>query len=101
MIYTNSYLGFVTLPCHGLVDTGAQDGVIGLWHFQRWYACLAHLHGLRPRFEKIAPGCVAGGIGGQARTLGIVEMPMGIVGACGLCFSVVLEDPSPDQTTPP
>ena len=34
--YPTSYLGLVTLPCHGLVDTGAQDGVISLWHFQRW-----------------------------------------------------------------
>ena len=24
-----------------------------------------------------------------------------MAGACGLCFSVVLQDPSPDATTPP
>ena len=42
---------------------------------QRWCARLAHLHGLRPRFEEITPGMIAGGIGGTAKTLGIVEIP--------------------------
>ena len=37
-IFPTYYSGLVTLPCHGLVDTRAQDGVIGLWHFQRWCA---------------------------------------------------------------
>ena len=35
------FCGLMTLPCHGLVDTGAQDGVVGLWHWQRWVVCLA------------------------------------------------------------
>ena len=60
LLYPISYLGLVTLPCHGLVDTGAQDGVIGLWHFQRWCALLAQQHGLIP------PNLNAGGIWGEA-----------------------------------
>ena len=52
LLYPTNYLGLVTLPCHGLVDTGAQDGVIGLWHFQRWCELLAQHHGLRPLFER-------------------------------------------------
>ena len=76
-IFPTSYSGLVTLPCHGLVDTGAQDGVIGLWHFLRWCACLAQQHGLRPVFEEIPSNLIAGGIGGSAKTLGIAEVPVG------------------------
>ena len=46
--------------------------------------------------RKNCPGCIAGGIGGQAKTLGVAEMPIGIAGVFGLCFFfVVLEDPTP------
>ena len=38
--YPMWFIGLQTSPCHGLVDSGAQDGCIGLWHAQRWIACL-------------------------------------------------------------
>eukprot|EP00973_Karenia_brevis_P041714 5773619-Karenia_brevis.AAC.1 len=61
------FAGLATLPCHGLVDTGAQDGVCGFWHFQRWCACLAIRHGLRPRFIPVPESFEAGGIGRGAK----------------------------------
>ena len=50
---------------------GAQDGVVGLWHFQRWCACLAYMFGLRPLFEPITTDCKAGRIGGSATAIGL------------------------------
>ena len=39
--YTVSLNCLATLPCHGLVDTGAQEGTVGLWHWQRWWPAWA------------------------------------------------------------
>eukprot|EP00973_Karenia_brevis_P042783 5922356-Karenia_brevis.AAC.1 len=68
------------MPCHGLVDTGAQDGVCGLWHFQGWCACLAKRHGLRFRFRPVPTEFEAGGVGGQAKPVIFADMPMGVAG---------------------
>ena len=73
--------GLVTMPCHALVDTGAQDGVIGLWSWQRWVVCLGLCQGLRPVYQPVARDCEAGGVGGSARPLMIAYMPTGIAGA--------------------
>ena len=56
---------------------------------------------MRPVFEEIPPDLVAGGIGGSAKTLGVAEVPIGMAGVCGTCRFVILEDPSPQNTTPP
>ena len=34
--YPTDFSGLGTSPCHGLIDTGAQDGVVGIWDLQRW-----------------------------------------------------------------
>ena len=91
------YCGLATLPCHRLVDTGAEDGVIGLWHFQRWCACLAKLHKLRPRYLPVPKGLDAGGIGGRCKILAIADMPMGVAGVSGICRFVIREDPETGQ----
>ena len=44
------------LPGHGLVDTGAQEGVCGLWHFRRWVCGLGKLYGLQPAFLPLNAG---------------------------------------------
>ena len=80
---------------------GAQDGVVGLWHFQRWCAILAYMVGLLPLYETNTTGCKAGGIGGSATPIGMAEMPVGIAGAHGICRLVILEDPSEKAQTPP
>ena len=94
-------MGLDTLPGHGLVGTGAQDGVIGLWNFQRWCVCSAHLHWLKPKYEEALPNLIDGGIGGSATTLAIAEVPIGMAGVCGTRKFVALEDPSPKNNTPP
>ena len=89
------------MPCHGLVDTGAQDGLIGLWHFQRWVACLASQHGLVPAYLTLPQKCEAGGIGGQARPIILADMPTGFAGCNGVTRWVVVEDTDPNNATPP
>ena len=44
---------------------------------------MAYLHGLRPKFEEVPSNMIAGGIGGEAKTLGIAEIPIGMAGVCG------------------
>ena len=83
-----------------MVDTGAQDGVIGLWHFQRWVACLAKCHGLRPAFLPLPEVCEAGGIGGAAKATAMCDMPAGFAGVNGMTRWVVLDE-EPDQKIPP
>ena len=78
------YTGLATLPCHGLVDTGAQDGVIGLWHFQRWIICLALCYELQPVFLPLPDKVDCGGIEGNATVLAIVDVPTGFAGVNGL-----------------
>ena len=50
---------------------------------------------MRPVFEEIPPGLVAGGIGGSAKTLGIAEVPIGMAGVFGTCRFVILEERAP------
>ena len=57
-----TFAGLMTRPCHGLVDSGAQDGVIGLWHFHRWLLCLWTMHRLQPLYHPMPTG-EAGGKG--------------------------------------
>ncbi len=33
--YPSTWVGLTIAPCHAMVDTGAQDGVVGEYHFQR------------------------------------------------------------------
>ena len=62
---------------------------------------MAQQHGLRPVFEKIPSNLIAGGLGRSAKTLGIAEVPVGLAGVCGTCRFVILEDPCPENITPP
>ena len=89
------FCGLVTSPCHALVDTGAQDGVIGLWSWQRWVVCLALCCGLRPVYQQIAQDSQARGVGGPAKLLMLATMPTGIAGANGLTKWCILDEPTP------
>ena len=94
------FVGLATSPCHALVDTGAQDGVVGLWHWQRWVVCLAKCHNLQPVFHTLPDSCEAGSIGGNAKVLAICDMPTGIGGLNGITTWVVLDE-LPGQPVPP
>ena len=95
------FFGLMTSPCHGLIDTGAQDGTIGLWHFQRWVCCLALEFGLQPVFLPMPERCEAGGIGGQAKVVGLCDMPTGIAGINGITRWAILDEPDDSQKVPP
>ena len=58
--YPTVFSGPVTSPCHGLIDTGAQDGVVRLFDRQRWVVCLALVHGLQPVFRPVQEQAEAG-----------------------------------------
>ena len=93
LIYVSVFAGLMTLPTHALVDTGAQDGVIGLWHFQRWIVCLAVCHNLQPQYLPLPNVCETGGIGGASEVLRMCDMPVGIAGLNGVSRWVVIADP--------
>ena len=99
--YTSDFHGLATLPCHALVDSGAQDGVVGLWHWQRWVVCLAIVHKRMPVFQTLPTWCQTSGIGGGAKVLAICDMPTGLAGLNGITRWAVVEDPSKDQAVPP
>ena len=84
------FAGLVTCPCHGVVDTGAGDGVIGVWQFMRWMANVALHHGLRPRYIKLPEGTRAGGVGGTAKPIVRAEVPMADVGVSGIVAWLVV-----------
>ncbi len=93
--------GLATSPCHALVDTGAQEGVVGLWHWQRWIICLALCFDLKPMFRQVPVHAEAGGIGGAAKVVAVCEMPCGIAGMNALTTWVVLDEPDDSQRVPP
>ena len=95
------YAGLMTSPCHGLVDTGAQDGVIGLWHWQRWVVCLALFYKLQPAFLPLPESREAGGIGGTQKIVAICDMPTGLAGLNGITRWAVLDEPDTKQRVPP
>ena len=98
----NTYAGLCTRPAHALVDTGAQDAVVGLWHWQRWMICLAMCFGLAPRFIPMRHHCEAGGVGGGVRIIAFCYIPVGIAGVNRLIRWCVLdEDGDETRGTPP
>ena len=99
--YPNYFSGLVTSPCHGLVDTGAQDGVVGLHDWQRWVVSLAKIHNLQPMFLELPERAEAGGIGGAAKVLAMCIMPTGLAGVNGVSQWVVLDEPDPKHRVPP
>ena len=101
IVYPTMFSGLVTSPCHGLIDTGAQDGVVGLFDWQRWVVCLALVHGLQPLFRPVPERAEAGGIGGQAKVLAVCIMPTGLAGVNGVSKWVVLDEPDPNHRVPP
>ena len=88
-LFPTSFSGLMTSPCHGLIDAGAQDGTVGLWHFQRWTLCLAMKFRLQFVFHELLRLCEAGGIGGQARIIGICGIPSRIGGPKLIQFALI------------
>ena len=84
------FVGVVTRGFQGIVDTAAQEGLVGkeallrLFDELRKYGLKGHWNGKTTE---------ARGIGGKANTLGTVEVPVGIGGVPGILeLTVVSED---------
>ena len=67
--YPALFHGLYCTATHALVDTGAQDGCMGLWHFQRWMLCLAELFQLTCIFLPTPDNHQCGGVGGQESSI--------------------------------
>eukprot|EP00434_Breviolum_minutum_P017338 symbB.v1.2.015305.t1/scaffold1138.1/size205980/4 len=88
----HSFVGLTTNPTYAVVDTAAQDGLIGNAALERLKACLAD-YGLRVAWT--SKQAKAHGVGGQAKVLGIVALPLGIAGTTGILEVTVVEGEVP------
>ena len=87
-----SFCGLATAPCLGVVDTAAQDGLIGSLALERLKTQLAQF-GLQVKWT--GKQARAHGVGGQAKVLGIVAIPLGIAGNSGILEATVVEGEVP------
>ena len=88
-----SFTGVVTNPSEGVVDTAAQDGLIGKAALLR-LADNLRAHGLKISWDctKKAAAC---GVGGKAKVIGIARAPIGLAGINGLIELTVVADDVP------
>ena len=88
-----SFIGIMVTPGYGLVDTGAQHGVIGLPDFKKLVERLK-IHGLKCK-ELPLFAVPAAGVGGTTTFVKSVEVPIAIKGKCGTLAVNVVESPLP------
>ena len=95
MNFTNdAFIGLVLPAGQMLLDTGAQEGLIGPEHLARHEEVLER-HGLKARWLN-RDKTTTGGVGGNAQVLGMVEIPVGIQKKSGLITMKVTENPGND-----
>ena len=81
------FVGLSTSPELAVVDTAAQDGLIGAQALSRLKERLGD-HGLKVKWT--TKQARAHGVGGQARVLGIIAIPLGIAGTTGILEATVI-----------
>ena len=86
------FCGLTTAPTEAVVDTAAQDGLVGSKALQRFEEKLA-AHGLRVKWT--GKQARAHGVGGQAVVHGIVAIPLGLAGSSGVLEVTVVEGDIP------
>ena len=88
-----SFIGVVTGASEGIVDTAAQDGLLGKEALLRFAESLRS-YGLKIRWNttRKAQAC---GVGGKATVIGTAEVPVGIAGINGLIELTVVTDNVP------
>ena len=89
----STFIGLSLVTSHGLVDTGAQHGVIGKEQYDRVEAYLKTF-GLKPRLLPTQRGG-ASGVGGESQFILTAEVPTAIQGVCGTVKLNVLNEPIP------
>ena len=86
------FVGLTTSPASAIVDTAAQDGLIGRAALERLKRQLAEL-GLR--VVMTGKQARAHGVGGPAKVVGIVAIPLGLAGSSGVLEATVVENDVP------
>ena len=87
-----SFVGLMTEPECGVVDTAAQTGLVGEKALVKLSSALG-AHGLQVVWsDKKAQ---ARGVGGEATVVGVAEVPLGIGGACGVLECTVVKEEVP------
>eukprot|EP00439_Symbiodinium_sp_Y106_P031350 s4981_g3.t1 len=84
-----AFVGVVTADHQALVDTCAQEGLIGKPALLRLCDAL-RAQGLRCLW--LNKPAAARGIGGSAKTVGVVELPLGLAGVSGVLEATVVSE---------
>ncbi|CAK8990637.1 unnamed protein product [Durusdinium trenchii] len=90
------YAGVVTEAGEGIVDTAAEEGVIGSTAMTKLRAALMRF-GLQP--VPAAGTTVCAGIGGNAKVAGVFDVPLGIC-KCNVLLRITEIQDEPQFTTP-
>ena len=88
-----SFVGVTTRAGEGVVDTAAQDGLVGKAALLELTSMLRD-YGLQIRWNH-KKQAQASGIGGKAKVIGIAEIPVGIAGVNGLLEATVVQENVP------
>ena len=92
LLQDSGFVGVTTADHQALVDTCAQEGLIGKPALLRLCDAL-RAQGLRCLWlDKVA---AARGIGGSAKTVGVVELPLGLAGVSGVLEATVVAEDVP------
>ena len=86
------FCGLTTRAEQGIVDTAAQSGLIGEEAFKRLENSLGE-KGLRP--NRTNRQSQARGVGGEAISIGVAELPLGIGGVNGILEVTIVKDEVP------
>ena len=88
----DSFCGITTRASHGVVDTAAEGGLVGLEPLKRLQQEL-HRHGLRIKW--IPKRSTAKGVGGNAVVEGVAMIPIGLGGVNGVLETTVVQGDVP------
>ena len=86
------FCGIVTNPVHGVVDSAAEGGLIGMQALDRLQQALHH-RGFRVKWTPKT--CTAKGVGGAAEAVGVILIPIGIGGINGILEATVVRGDVP------
>ena len=84
------FCGIVTQDCDGVVDTAAEGGLVGSLALERLERRL-ECRGMKCSWTSKTAS--AKGVGGQAKSLGVILIPLGIGGVNGVLECTVIEGP--------
>ncbi|CAE7437016.1 RE1 [Symbiodinium sp. CCMP2592] len=90
---SESFVGVSTRAGEGIVDTAAQDGLVGKAALLELTSVLRE-YGLQIKWNHHKQA-QASGVGGRAKVVGIAEIPVGLAGVNGLLEATVVQENIP------